>query len=59
MKLTERVAADEEEAGLPLPRIVVESIPETEPRRFYVLTSKLIVKLEVLAVQCWHRMEGR
>ena len=59
MKLIERVEADEEEAGLPLPRIVVESIPEIEPRRLYVLTSRLMVKLEVLAVQCWHRMEDR
>ena len=37
LKLTKKVTADREGAGPPLLRIVVERIPETEPRRFYVL----------------------
>ena len=39
LKLTKKVTADEEGAGLPLPRIVVERIREAEPRRFYVLSA--------------------
>ena len=38
LKLTKKCAADKEETGLPLPRIVVERAPEVEPRRFYVLS---------------------
>ena len=34
-----RIEADEEGAGSPLPRIVVERAPEVEPRRFYVLSA--------------------
>ena len=36
MRLTKKVTADKEGAGPPLSRVVVEKIPETEPRRFYV-----------------------
>ena len=62
-KLTNKVTADKEGAGPPLPRIVVERIPEAEPRRFYVLsaaTSRLTVTLEVVrVVQRWHRVDER
>ena len=34
VKLTKKVTADREGAGLPLPRIVVERAREVEPRRF-------------------------
>ena len=36
LKSSQKVTADQEGAGLPLPGIVVEGIPEAEPRRFYV-----------------------
>ena len=39
LKLTKKVTADEEGAGPPLPRIVVERAPEAENRRFYVLSA--------------------
>ena len=39
LKLTKKVTADKEEAGPPLPRIVVERAPEVELRRFYVLSA--------------------
>ena len=39
--MTKKVTADKEGAGLPLPRIVVERIPEVEPRRFYVLSADI------------------
>ena len=38
LKLTKKVTADREEVGLPLPRIVVERIPEVGPSRYYVLS---------------------
>ena len=41
LKLAKKVAADNERAGLPLPRIVVERAPEAEPRRFYVLSADI------------------
>ena len=41
MKLTKNVTADKEEAGPPLPRIVVEIIPVVEPRRFCVLSADM------------------
>ena len=41
LKLTKKVTADEEGAGPPLPRIVVERAPEAEPRRFYVLSADI------------------
>ena len=37
LKLTKKVTADKEGTGPPLPRVVVERIPEVEPRGFYVL----------------------
>ena len=57
VKMTKKVAADKEGAGPPLPRSIVERIPESEPRRFYVLSAEknLMVRLEVvLAVPRWH-----
>ena len=39
VRLTKKVTADKEGAGLPLPRVVVERIPETESRRFCVLSA--------------------
>ena len=33
-KLTQKISSDKEGAVLPLPRIVVERIPEVDPRRF-------------------------
>ena len=39
LKLEMKVTADKGGAGPPLPRIVVESAPEVEPRRFYVLSA--------------------
>ena len=36
--MTKKVAADKG-AGPPLPRSIVERIPESEPRRFYVLSA--------------------
>ena len=36
VKLTKKVTADKEGAGPPLPKVVVERISETEPRRFCV-----------------------
>ena len=41
LKLTTKVTADKEGAGLPLPMIVVERAPEVEPRRFYVLSADI------------------
>ena len=41
MKLTKKVTADKEGAGLPLLRIVVERAPDVEPRRFYVLSANM------------------
>ena len=41
LKLTEKVTADKEGAGLPLPRIVIERAPEAEPRRFYVVSADI------------------
>ena len=38
LQLTKKVSSDKEGAGPPLPKIAVESIPEVEPRRFYVLS---------------------
>ena len=40
LQLTKKVKADKEGAGPPLPRIVVERIPEVEPR-FYVLSADI------------------
>ena len=63
LKLTKKVTADKEGAGLPLPRIVVERALKVDPRRFYVfclLTLKLTDTLEVvLVVLRLHRMEER
>ena len=39
LKLTKKVTPDQEGAGPPLPRIVVERAPEVEPKRFYVLST--------------------
>ena len=39
LKLTKKVTADKEGVGPPLPRIVVERAPESEPRRLYVLSA--------------------
>ena len=47
LKLTQKVKADKEGAGPPLPRIVVEIIPEAEPEEV------------VRFVQRWQRMEER
>ena len=41
LKLTKKVTADKEGAGPPLPRIVVERIPEAQPRRFSVLSADI------------------
>ena len=41
LKFTKKVTADKEGTGPPLPRIVVERIPEVEPRRFYVLSADI------------------
>ena len=41
LQLTKIVSSDKEGAGPPLPRIAVESIPEVEPRRFYVLSADI------------------
>ena len=62
LKLTKKVASDKQGAGLPLPRIEVERIPQVAPRAFCVCrqTSRLTVILEVVwVVQRWHRMEER
>ena len=40
MKFTQEVQVDKARAGPPLPRIVVEGIPEVQPRRFNVLSDK-------------------
>ena len=40
-ELTKKVTADNEGAGPPLPRIVVERALEVEPRRFYVLSADI------------------
>ena len=40
-RLTKKVIADEEGAGLPLPRIVAEKALEVERRRFYVLSADM------------------
>ena len=44
VRLTKKVAADKEGAGLPLLKVVVERIPESEPRRFYVLSAGITWK---------------
>ena len=61
VRLTSKVTADKEGAGLPLPRIVVERAPEAEPWSFYVFlrTLKLTDTRVVQNVQRWHRMEKR
>ena len=41
LKLTKKVTADKEGAGSPLPRIVVERVPEVEHRRFYVSSADI------------------
>ena len=41
LTLTNKVTADKEGAGLPLPRIVVERAPEVEPVRFHVLSADI------------------
>ena len=41
LKLTKKVTADKEGAGPPLPRIVVETAPEVQPRRFHVLSADI------------------
>ena len=41
LKLTKKVTADKEGAGPPLPRIVVERIPEAQRRRFSVLSADI------------------
>ena len=43
LKLTKKVTADKEGAGLPLPKIVVERTPEVEPRKFHVLSADIKV----------------
>ena len=60
-KLTKKVTADEG-AEHPLPRIVVERTPETEPRRFFVLSADIEAHGHTEAaqnVQRLHRMEKR
>ena len=39
--LTKKVASAKEGAGPPLPSIAVETIPDVEPRRFYVLSADI------------------
>ena len=39
--LSLKVTADKEGAGPPVPNILVERIPEAEPRRFYVLSADM------------------
>ena len=39
LRLTKKVTADKEGVGSPLPRSVVERVPEAETRRFYVLSA--------------------
>ena len=61
-KLTKKVTADKERAGPPLSRIVVERIPEVEPRRFYVLSADIEAHGHTegcQAVQRLHRMGER
>ena len=62
-KLTKKVTADKEGAGLSLPWIVVERAPEVEPRRFYVLSAVIEAHTHTLeaaqAVQRLHRMDVR
>ena len=41
LRLTKKVTADKEGPGPPLPRIVVERVPEVETRRFYVLSADI------------------
>ena len=41
VRLTKKVTADKEGAEPPLPRIIVERIPETEPKKFYVSSADL------------------
>ena len=63
LTLTKKVTADKEGAGPPLPRIVVERNPESEPRRFYVLSADIEAHGPVggcaPVVKRWHRMEDR
>ena len=40
LKLTKKVTANNEGAGIPLPRIVVERAPEVEPRILRVVTRR-------------------
>ena len=39
LKSTKKVASGKEGTGLPLPTIVVERIPEVEPRTLYMLSA--------------------
>ena len=57
LELTNKVTADKDGAGPPLPRIAVERILEAEPRRFHVLS--VDTGGFVWFVQRWHRMEER
>ena len=41
LKLTKKVTSDKRGTGRPLPRIVVDKIPEAEPRRFHVLSADI------------------
>ena len=50
--MTKKVAADKEGAGLPLPRSIVERIPESEPRRFYVLSADALPSLKPHNDEC-------
>ena len=63
LKLTWKVTADEEGAGSPLPRIVVERMPEAQLGRFYVLSAdteaRAVPQEVVRAVQRWYRVEER
>ena len=41
VRLTKKVTADKEGAEPPFPRVIVQKVPETEPRRFYVLLADI------------------
>ena len=58
-KLTKNVKADKEGAGPPLPRIVVERVPEVEPRRFYVLSADIEADGHTGGMQRLYCMEKR
>ena len=47
LKLTKNATADKEGAGLPLPRIGVERIIQTEPRRFNVLSGDIVALCQI------------